>query len=312
MAEAIRESYGKRLCELGATHKDIVVLDADVSGSTKSGIFGKAYPSRFYNVGIAESNMVGMAAGMATVGKIPFINTFAAFMVLRGGDPVRSLVGYGNLNVKLAGAYAGLSDAYDGATHHAITDMALMRAIPNMMVLSPCDAESTRSAVDLAVAHNGPVYLRLSRAAMPELYPSNYKFIPGKAIVHGEGNDVTLVATGCLVHKALKAAELLAVDGIEARVVDVQSIKPIDAELLWQCARETKVIVTCEEHNVIGGLGSAVAEALAPVGSPPIGFIGVQDTFTATGDYEQLLETYGMQPVAIVEKAKETLRKASL
>ncbi len=310
MGKAIREVYGNRLCELGATHGNIVVLDADVSGSTKSNIFGKLYPERFYNVGIAEANMVGMAAGMSTVGKIPFINTFAAFMVLRGGDPIRSLIGYGKLNVKLAGAYAGLSDAYDGATHHAITDIALMRAIPNMTVLSPCDEGSTKAAVDFAVSHNGPVYLRLSRAAMPALYSEEHQFHRGKGIVHGEGRDITLVATGYLVHKALEAKKLLKQEGIEARVVDIQSIKPIDKELLYHCAKETKAIVTCEEHNIIGGLGSAVSEALAPIGGVPIGFVGVQDTFTATGDYEQLLETFGMQSAAIVEKAKETLQSA--
>ncbi len=307
MVEAIREVYGKRLTRLGEKHTDIVVLDADVSGSTKSGIFGKTYPDRFYNVGIAEANMAGMAAGMATVGKIPFINTFASFLVLRGGDPIRSLIGYGNLNVKLAGAYAGLSDSYDGATHHAITDMALMQAIPNMVVLSPCDPVSTRAAVDFAVSHKGPVYLRLSRAAMPDVYSEGYKLGKG-AVMHGNGEDVALVATGYMVHKALAAAKILAEEGIEARVVDIQSIKPIDHELLQQCSRETKIMVTCEEHNVIGGLGSTVTQAIAPVGTKPIGYIGVQDTFTATGDYEELLEHFGMQPDAIVKKAKEMLK----
>lgn len=306
--KAIREAYGEKLRELGATNENIVVLDADVSGSTKSGLFGKEFPERFYNVGIAESNMVGMAAGFSTNGKIPFVNTFAAFMVLRGADPIRSLISYGKLNVKIAGAYAGLSDSYDGATHHAITDIAFMRAMPGMTIISVCDETSTHRAVEYAVEYDGPVYLRLSRAAMPSIYNEDFKFEVGKGVTYKDGSDLTLVATGNMVHKAIQAAELLEAEGISTRVVDIHTIKPIDKELLVKCANETKAILTCEEHNIIGGLGSAVAEVLAAERTNcPIGFIGIQDTFTRTGDYEQLLEYFGLQAKSIVAKAKELL-----
>lgn len=306
--KAIREAYGETLKRLGKENNNIVVLDADVSGSTKSSMFGNEFPERFFNVGIAEANMVGMAAGFASNGKVPFVNTFAAFMVLRGADPIRSLVAYGNLNVKIAGTYAGMSDSYDGATHHAISDLAFMRAMPGVQVISVSCPTLTEKAVEYATAYDGPIYLRLSRAAMPYIYDGSYEFEVGKGVVHKEGSDVTLVATGYLVHKALEAASLLEAEGISARVVDIHTIKPIDRDLLIRCANETRAIVTCEEHSIVGGLGSTVAEVIGSENVKcPIGYIGIQDTFTRTGDYEQLLEKYGLQPASIVNKVMEVL-----
>lgn len=305
--KAIRDAYGETLVKLGKDNKDIVVLDADVAGSTKSGLFGKAYPERFFNVGIAEAGMVSMAGGLSTTGKIPFVNTFAAFLMLRGADPIRSNICYANLNVKLAGAYAGLSDSYDGATHHALEDISFMRSMPNMTVLSVCDAVETEKAVEAAIALNGPVYLRLSRAEMPYIFDEDYKFEIGKGVTVEEGTDVTIVATGYMVHKALEARELLKADNINARVVNIHTIKPIDKDLIIKCAEETGAIVTAEEHNIHGGLGSAVAEVLVANKPVPQEFIAVQDSFTESGDYEQLLDKYGLQARHIVEKVKKAI-----
>lgn len=311
MAEvkAIRDAYGEALRKIGAENKEIVALDADVSGSSKSGLFGGEYPDRFFNVGIAEANMVAMAAGMATAGKIPFVNTFAAFMVLRGADPVRSLIAYTNLNVKLAGTYAGLSDSYDGASHHAITDMAFMRALPNMTVISVADAVETKKAVEAVSEFNGPVYLRLSRAAVPTIFNEDYKFEIGKGVQLKDGDDITIIATGYMVHKAMEAAEELKNKGISARIINMHTIKPIDKALIIKCAKETGAIITVEEHNVIGGLGSAVAEVIGSECPVPIEFIGVQDTFTETGDYEMLLEKYGLCSENIVNRAIKIIEK---
>lgn len=305
--KAIREAYGETLVKLGKDNKNIVVLDADVAGSTKSGLFGAAYPERFFNVGIAEAGMVSMAGGLSTTGKIPFVNTFAAFLMLRGADPIRSNICYANLNVKLAGAYSGLSDSYDGATHHALEDISFMRSMPNMTVISVCDAIETEKAVEAAVALHGPVYLRLSRAEMPIIFDEDYKFEIGKGVTLAEGTDVTLVATGYMVHKALEARERLQEENISARVVNIHTIKPIDQDLLVKCAEETGAIVTVEEHNVFGGLGSAVAEVLAKNKPVAQEFVGVQDSFTESGDYELLLDKYGLQARHIVEKAKKAI-----
>ncbi|MDF2533616.1 MAG: transketolase, partial [Clostridia bacterium] len=291
--KAIRDAFGEALQKLGEVNENVVVLDADVASSSKSILFGKAFPDRFFNVGISEANMAGMSAGMSLKGKIPFINTFAAFMILRAGDPIRSLIAYQKLNVKICGTYAGLSDSYDGASHHAIADIAFMRAIPNMTVISVSDAVETELATKAAAEFNGPIYLRLSRAAVPTIYDENYKFEIGRGVQLTEGKDVTIIATGYMVHKALEAAESLKSKGIQARVVNIHTIKPIDSELLIQCAKETGAIVTVEEHNVYGGLGSAVAEVLSGNYPVPIETVGVQDTFTESGDYEQLLEKYG-------------------
>ena len=308
--KAIRDVYGEVLVEIGEENKDVVVLEADVGSSSKSILFGKRFPDRYFNVGIAEANMAAMAAGLATAKKIPFANTFAAFMVLRAGDPVRSLIAYTNLNVKLAGTYAGLSDSYDGASHHAIADIAFMRALPNMTVISVADAVETALATRAAAAFEGPVYLRLSRAVVPTIFDDRYKFEIGKGVQLTEGNDISIVATGYMVHKALEAAEVLKSRGIKARVVNMHTIKPIDKELLIKCAGETGAVVTAEEHNIYGGLGSAVAEVLAKEYPVPMGFVGIEDRFTESGDYEQLLKKYGLSAENIVNEVERLIMRA--
>ena len=308
--KAIRDVYGETLAQLGKENPDIVALDADVGSSSKSIVFGKAFPERYFNVGVAEANMVAMAAGLATAGKIPFANTFAAFMVLRAADPVRSLIAYTGLNVKLAGTYAGLSDSYDGASHHAIADLSFMRALPNMTVVSVSDPIEAELATRAAAGFKGPLYLRLSRAEVPVVFDkSTYDFQIGKGVVVCEGSDLTIVATGYMVVKALDAAEKLAAKGIRARVVNIHTIKPIDVDLLLACAKETGAIVTAEEHNVHGGLGSAVAEVLAKHCPAPQEFVGVEDTFTESGDYEKLLVKYGLSAANIMDKAEKVLRR---
>ena len=306
--KAIRDVYGDTLAQLGRENPDIVALDADVGSSSKSIVFGKEFPKRYFNVGVAEANMVAMAAGLATAGKIPFANTFAAFMVLRAADPVRSLIAYTGLNVKLAGTYAGLSDSYDGASHHAIADIAFMRALPNMTVISVSDPVEAELATRAAAEFKGPVYLRLSRAEVPVvLDKATYKFEIGKGVTLREGCDLTIVATGYMLIKALEAADTLAAKGIKARVVNIHTIKPIDRELLTACARETGAIVTAEEHNVYGGLGSAVAETLSQSDPVPMEMVGINDTFTESGDYEKLLAKYGLSSANIVAKAEQVL-----
>lgn len=309
MKKSIRDAYGEALVELGRENSEVVVLDADVSGSTKSILFGKAFPERFFNVGVAEANMAGMAAGFATTGYVPFINTFAAFMMLRAGDPIRSLLGYGNLNVKVAGAYAGLSDSYDGATHHAIMDIAFFRAIPNFTVISVADAMQAKAATKVAALHRGPVYLRLSRAEVTDVYNEDYQFELGKGELLKEGVDVTIIATGVMVQKSLEAHEMLKEKGISARVVNIHTIKPIDQEFLIQCAKETGAIVVAEEHTIYGGLGGAVSEVLAKCHRAPVGFVGIQDTFAESGDYEQLLEKYGLSARKIVEEVYKVIKQ---
>ena len=310
MAKAIREVYGTVLSELAEKNKDIVVLDADLSGSTKSGIFGKAHPERFFNMGIAESNMVATAAGLSTTGKIPFVNTFTVFLTTLGLISTRAQVCYGNLNVKFGGAYCGMSDAFDGSSHHATEDIAVMRALPNMTVLVPSDETSTRWATGFAVEKQGPVYLRLSRDVYPDLYAPDTKFECGKGAVVREGTDVTVIACGLLVHKAIEAAEMMAEKGVSVRVVDMYSIKPIDKELILKCAKETGAIVTAEEHNVFGGLGGAVSEVLAWGGAGvPTEFVGIQDTFTESGPYKELLKKYGVDADGVVAGIEKVLAR---
>ena len=293
MGKSIREVYGTVLAELGDTNENIVVLDADLSGSTKSGIFAKAHPERHFNMGIAESDMVATAAGLSTTGKIPFVNTFTVFLTTLGLISARAQVCYGNLNVKFGGAYCGMSDALDGATHHATEDIAVMRSLPNMTVLVPSDAASTRWATKYAVDTYGPMYLRLSRDVYPDLYDENTKF-----------------ACGILVHKAIEAAEQMAERGVSVRVVDMYSIKPIDRELILRCAQETGAIVTAEEHNIYGGLGSAVAEVLAWGGAAaPTEFVGIPDTFTETGKYTELLAKYGVDAAGVVRGIERVLAR---
>lgn len=310
MSKAIREVYGNVLAELAETNKDIVVLDADLSGSTKSGVFGKAHPERFFNMGIAESNMVSTAAGLSTTGKIPFVNTFTVFLTTLGLISTRAQVCYGNLNVKFGGAYCGMSDAFDGATHHATEDIAVMRSLPNMTVLVPSDASSTRWATCWAAEKSGPVYLRLSRDVYPDLYEEGASFECGKGAIVREGSDVTVIACGLLVHKAIEAAQQLEEKGISVRVVDMYSIKPIDKELIIKCASETGAIVTAEEHNVFGGLGSAVSEVLAYAGAGvPTEFVGIQDTFTESAPYKELLAKYGVDANGVISGIEKVLAR---
>ena len=308
MGKSIREVYGTVLAELGDTNENIVVLDADLSGSTKSGIFGKAHPERHFNMGIAESDMVATAAGLATTGKIPFVNTFTVFLTTLGLISARAQVCYGNLNVKFGGAYCGMSDALDGASHHATEDIAFMRALPNMKVIAPADAAAARWATKYAVENYGPMYLRLSREVYPDLYDENMEFELGRGAIVRDGRDVTVIACGIMVHKAIEAADILAERGISVRVVDMYSIKPIDRELIKQCAEETGAIVCAEEHNVRGGLGSAVSEVLAYFGcGVPTEFVGIQDTFTESAPYKELLAKYGVDANGVIAGIEKVL-----
>lgn len=310
MARSIRDVYGDTLAALGEEYPDIVALDADLSGSTKSKVFGQKYPERFFNMGIAESDMVACAAGLASVGKIPFANTFTCFLTTLGLISARSQICYANLNVKLAGAYGGMSDALDGATHHATDDIAFMRSLPNMRIVVPSDPASTVWATRWAAETYGPVYLRLSRGEYPELYSENESFEPGRGKIVREGRDVTVFAIGILVHKALEAAETLKEEGIDVQVVDLLSIKPIDRELVLRCARETGAVVCAEEHQIYGGAGSAVAEVLAGEGvGAPTEFIGIQDCFTETGKYDLLLEKYGLDAAAVAAAVRKVVKR---
>lgn len=305
---AIRDAFGDALLKVGKNNSNIVALEADVGNSTKSAVFGKEFPNRYYNVGISELNMVTMAAGMAREGLIPFVNTFSVFLAGRGGDPIQSLIAYDNLNVKLCGTYTGMSDSYDGASHHAITDMAYVRAIPNMTVITPSDAIQTEKAVIAAAKFNGPVYLRLSRAAVPVIYDENINFEIGKGIVVKEGTDVTLISTGTILSKVITAAEKLQTQGISAAVIDIHTVKPIDKELIIEFAKKTKAVVTVEEHSLQGGLFSAVSEVLVAEYPVHVKAIGATQ-FAESGDYEALLEKYGYGSDSIVAAAKEIISK---
>lgn len=307
---AMRDAYGAALAELGSELPQVVALDADVAGSSKSSIFGARFPDRFFNVGIAEANMAGMAAGLALKGKIPYVHCFAAFMTLRAGDPIRSLACHQRLPVKYCGTYAGLSDSYDGASHHAVADIAFFRALPEMTVISPADGVETREAVRVAARLDGPAYLRISRAEVPKnLFGAGYRFEFGKGFVARQGSDLTIVATGLMTFKSLQAAEILAREGIQARVVNIHAVKPIDRELLARCATETGAVVTAEEHNVFGGLGAAVAEVLALEAPVPMEMVGVRDVFAESGDYEKLLDKYGLSPARVAERARAVLER---
>lgn len=308
MAKAIREIYGETLAALGSTIENLVVLDADVAGSTKSNLFQAAHPDRFFDMGIAESNMAATAAGLATTGYVPFINTFAVFVTSASLLSLRGQICYGNLNVKLGGAYAGMSDARDGATHHALEDIATMRALPNMKIISVCDAAETRWATEYAAKCDGPCYIRLSRDVMPDLYPENHGFTFGKAETVREGSDATIIATGLMVHNSLEAAKLLEQEGIAVTVLDMHTIKPIDSAAVLRAASRGPVI-TAEEHNVIGGLGSAVAEIMADAGCGcGLTRVGIQDTFSETGDYTSLQKKYGIDPKSIADAVKRSLK----
>lgn len=310
MAKAIREVYGETIKKYGELNKDIVVLDADVSGSTKSAMFGKEYPDRFYNCGICEYAMMGMAAGMAKSGKIPFVNTFAVFLTTLGSLAARTFMSYSGLPIKMMGAYGGMSDAFDGATHHALEDIAMMRTLPGVNVMVASDAQITDWMVKTAIEVKEPMYIRLSRDAAPDCHPADAKFELGKGMVVREGSDVTIIACGLMVSTAITAAEALAAKGISARVVDMYCIKPIDAELIEKCAKETGAVVTAEEHSVIGGLGGAVAEVLAKAGcAVPTEMVGMQDRHGESGPYKDILHKYGMVAEAVAAAAEKAVSR---
>lgn len=302
---ATRQAYGEALAELGAEYPNLVVLDADLSKSTKTELFKKKYPERHVNCGIAESNMMAVAAGIATTGKVVFASTFAMFAAGRAFEQVRNSIGYAHANVKIGATHAGLSVGEDGATHQCCEDLALMRVIPGMTVISPADAVEARAAVRAVAALNGPVYLRFGRLPVPVVFDeNNYSFTIGKGYVLREGTDVTLAATGLMVEQALEAAKLLANEGIQARVLDIPTIKPIDDELLAAAARETGAIVTAEEHSIIGGLGGAVCESVSQSCPVPVLRVGVEDTFGRSGPAADVLRYFGLTAEHLVEKAK--------
>ena len=303
---ATRESYGNALAELGATCPDLVVLDADLSGATKTGTFKKAFPERHINCGIAEGNMMTVAAGIATTGKVPFASSFAMFAAGRAFEQVRNSIGYPHLNVKIGATHAGISVGEDGATHQCNEDIALMRMIPGMVVINPSDDVEARAAVKAAYEHQGPVYLRFGRLAVPVINDKEgYKFEIGKGIVLREGKDVAIIATGLEVGESLAAAEMLAADGIDAKVINIHTIKPLDEELVIAAAKETGKVVTVEEHSVIGGLGSAVAEVLSEKAPTKMLKIGVNDTFGESGPAVALIKKYGLDAESIYKKVKE-------
>ena len=302
---ATRESYGNALAELGKEHDDFVVLDADLSGATKTGIFKKAFPERHINCGIAEGNMMSVAAGIATTGKVAFASSFAMFAAGRAFEQVRNSIGYPHLNVKIGATHAGISVGEDGATHQCNEDIALMRAIPGMVVINPADDVEARAAVKAAYEYEGPVYLRFGRLAVPVINDNeDYKFEIGKGIVLREGKDVTLIATGLEVAETIEAAEMLAADGIDAKVINIHTIKPLDEELVVAAAKETGKVVTIEEHSVIGGLGSAVCDVLAEKAPTKVMKIGVNDTFGESGPAVALIKKYGLDAESIYNKVK--------
>lgn len=306
---ATRDAYGQALAKLGGLNSDIVVLDADLSKSTKTADFAKVYPGRFFNMGIAEQNLMGFAAGLAAAGKIPFASTFAIFAAGRGFEQIRNSIAYPKLNVKIAVTHAGLSVGEDGGSHQAIEDVALMRAVPNMTVLVPADAQETYQVIKAAVAYRGPVYIRMGRLAVPVLFDENYIFKIGKANVIRHGSDITLIANGLMVAEALQAAAVLQQRGIEATVINCASVKPLDEETIVAAAQKTGAVVTAEEHNIIGGLGSAVAELLGEKYPVPLQRVGVQDSFGESGRPAELLAKYGLTADQIVSAAERVLKR---
>ncbi len=302
---ATRDSYGNALVELGKAHENLYVLDADLAGATKTGVFKKAFPERHIDCGIAEANMMGIAAGLATTGKIPFASTFAMFAAGRAFEQVRNSIGYPHLNVKIGATHAGISVGEDGATHQCNEDLALMRAIPGMVVINPSDDVEARAAVFAAYEYEGPVYLRFGRLAVPVINDNpDYHFEIGKGIVLREGTDLTIVATGLCVSESLAAAEKLAEDGISAQVINIHTIKPLDEDLIVAAALKTGKVVTVEEHSVIGGLGSAVCDALSAKAPTRVLKIGVEDVFGESGPAVKLLEKYGLDAAGIYNKIK--------
>ena len=302
---ATRQSYGEALVELGKKNENVVVLDADLSSATKTNLFAKEFPNRFINVGIAEQNLMGIAAGLSTFGKIPYASTFAVFAAGRAYDQIRNSICYPKLNVKICATHAGITVGEDGATHQMLEDLSLMRTLPNMMVFSPSDDTQTKWLTQEIAKMNGPTYMRLARVATPIIYDQNQKFEIGKAIGLGEGTDATVFATGVTVSDALKAQEELAKENIHIRVVDVHTIKPIDREMIVKCAKETKKLITVEDHSIIGGLGSSVCEVLAEEYPTKVIRMGIQDRFGKSGKAEQLIKYFKIGYEAIINKVKE-------
>lgn len=301
---ATRESFGKALVELGKENENIVVLTADLAGATKTSLFEKEFPDRFINVGIAEQNMIGISAGLATAGKIPFASTFAMFAAGRAYDQIRNSVAYPKLNVKICGTHAGVTVGEDGATHQMLEDLSLMRSIPNMTVLCTSDDIQTKWAIKEMAKIDGPVYIRLARVATPVIYDENQNFEIGKVVQIGDGTDATVFATGVEVAEALKAKEELEKENINIRVVDVHTIKPIDREMIIKCAKETKKLITIEDHSIIGGLGTAVCEVLSEECPTKVVRMGMQDRFGKSGKAEQLLKYFKLDSEAIIEEIK--------
>lgn len=309
MGKATRDAYGETLKELGAIYPDLVVLDADLSASTKTQDFAKVYPERFFDCGIAEGNMMSVAAGLAAAGKIPFASTFAIFGAGRAYEQIRNSICYPKLNVKIALTHAGLTVGEDGATHQMLEDIALMRVLPNMTVIVPADAEETKAAVTWAASYQGPVYIRMGRAKCDDVTAENTPFVPGKATVLRKGYDITIIACGIMVSKALQAADILKGAGITARVINMSSIKPIDEDVIIKAASDTGAIVTAEEHQVQGGLGSAVAEVVVKHCPVPMAMIGVEDRFSESGKADDLLKAYGLTAAHIAETALQLYKR---
>ncbi len=305
---ATRESYGNALAEFGAVYENLVVLDADLAAATKTGVFKKKFPERFFDCGIAENNMFCVAAGLAATGKIPFASTFAMFAAGRSFEQIRNAIGYTHLNVKIGATHAGITVGEDGATHQCNEDLATMRVIPGMTIINPADDTEARAAVEAAIKFNGPVYLRFGRLAVPVLFDkASYKFELGKAVNMTEGTDVTIIATGIEVNEALIAAEQLKNEGISARVLNMHTIKPIDREAIIDAAKTTGAIVTAEEHSIIGGLGSAVAEVVSETIPVPVLRVGINDEFGKSGPAKDLIPLFGIAAANIVEKAKAAI-----
>jgi len=306
---ATREAYGQALVALGAKNKNIVVLDADLSKSTKTADFAKHHPDRFFNMGIAEQNMMGTAAGLAAAGKIPFASTFAVFATGRAFEQVRNSIAYPKLNVKIAATHAGITVGEDGGSHQAIEDVALMRSLPNMTVLVPADGEEAKQVIEAAAAYQGPVYIRMGRLEVPVLFDADYRFEIGKANVLREGKDAAIMANGVMVAPALEAAQELAAAGIEVSVVNVASVKPLDEETIIRIAKVSGAVVSAEEHSIIGGLGSAIAETLAENYPTPMVRVGLQDSFGESGRPVELLEKYGLTKQGLITAVHQAIAK---
>jgi len=306
---ATRDAYGDALVSLGKKRNDVVVLDADLSGSTKTSKFAKVFPDRFFNIGIAEQDMMGTAAGLAIGGKLPFVSTFAVFATGRAWEQVRQSICYPNLNVKIVASHSGVTVGEDGGSHQSVEDIAVMRVIPHMTVIVPADGPETLQAIEAAAEYKGPCYVRVGRSKVPTLFGADYKFKIGKAHVFNEGKDAAIIATGIMVAEALRARDLLKAEGIDVGVIDMATIKPLDTDAVLAAAKRCGAIVTAEEHSIIGGLGGAVAEALVESVPVPMARIGIKDTFGTSGDQEALLKHYGLSAGDLATAVKEVIKK---